>query len=85
MVRTHDEAAAVIRGESDRLGFRYVIEDVRSGEPGFRRYSAVLERFGRRPIAQTSVYGLPMSATALAAHMQQMVKDAALAAAKEKR
>lgn len=83
LVRSHDEAASVLRGECDRLGARLVIERTPQGER-FRRYEITLDRWGRRPLSGVATYGVPCPAENLASHVRTLVRGAVDAAAKER-
>lgn len=66
LVRSHEEAAAVLRFSVP--GARVAIERVRPGDgaEAARRYVVTLERVGHRPLSLGDVYALPTEAENLA-------------------
>lgn len=79
LVRTHDEAAQVLRDAVP--GARVDVVDVQPG-PGSeraRRYVVTLDRVGLRPVSKLDVYALPMKASALMKRARDLA-DAAVKA-----
>ena len=80
MVRTHDEAAQVLRWAVPGAAVDVVPMRPGPGAERARRYVVTLARLGHREVSRIDVYALPMRADALARRARELADTAAKAA-----
>lgn len=79
VLRTHDEARALLRAECDRLGARWTLDVLDPDRKGakYARYTVRLPRIGERDLSEASTYSLPVPAKSIAGHVRTMIEGAA--------
>lgn len=71
VLRTHDDAAALLRAAAPGATVRVL--RIRGEGDKVRRYEVCLDRVGRAPVHQTATYGLPCPAEPLRAHVARLL------------